>query len=80
MTKKQKHKIKAKLGFKFMMSTSQSQCYNISGDYRHNLFKVISIWEIMRWGGKNEGASMWIPKVHSCKSAKVFCLFFLDLK
>lgn len=43
MTKKQKHKIKAKLGFKFMMSTSQSQCYNISGDYRHNLFKVISI-------------------------------------
>lgn len=43
MIKKQKHKIKAELGFKFMMSTSQSQCYNISGDYRHNLFKVIPI-------------------------------------
>lgn len=48
----------------------------MSEDYRYSLFEAYPAWEIMRWVEEDKGKSMWMPKLHCCQGAKIFCFLF----
>lgn len=60
-----------------MMPNFKLQVIIISVRIAGSLFKAYSVWEIIRWVGEDEGRDIWIPKLHCCEGAKVYCCFFV---